>query len=176
MSVRIAVTGQPGCGKTTLVRRVVERVGSARRVGGLYTEEIRRGGVRSGFAIVDIMTGARGTLASVEGRAGPAVGTYRVSLEGITTVAIPAIEAAAAGADIIVVDEIAPMECASPAFVAAVERLLDGTKPLLFAIHGKARVPVLDRIREEFQVVTVTPANRDELVATIAERLQGAKP
>ena len=176
VSVRIAVTGQPGCGKTTLVRRVVKRLGSARRVGGIYTEEIRRGVARSGFAIVDIGTGARATLASVGGSAGPAVGKYRVSLEGIAKVAVPAIEAAAVAADIVVVDEIAPMECASPAFVAAVERLLDGTKPLLFAIHGKVRGLVLDRLRGEFQIVNVTPANRDDLVATIADQLLGDRP
>lgn len=174
--MRIAVTGQPGCGKTTLVRRVVERLGSARRVGGIYTEEIQRGVARSGFAIVDIGTGARAKLASVGGGAGPAVGKYRVSLEGIAKVAVPAIEAAAVAADIVVVDEIAPMECTSPAFVAAVERLLDGTKPLLFAIHGKMRGPVLDRLRGEFQILDVTPANRDGLVATIADRLLAGKP
>src|SRR5207244_10346469 len=40
----------PGCGKTTLVRRVVKEV--AQPAGGFYTEEIRKHRERVGFKIV----------------------------------------------------------------------------------------------------------------------------
>ena len=38
------LTGRPGCGKTTLIRRLVEGLGVS--AGGFYTEEIRRGSRR----------------------------------------------------------------------------------------------------------------------------------
>jgi len=40
------LTGRPGCGKTTLIRRLVEGLGVP--AGGFYTEEIRRAGGRAG--------------------------------------------------------------------------------------------------------------------------------
>ena len=42
------LTGLPGCGKTTAVREIAERL-AGRKVAGFYTEEIRVGGVRKGF-------------------------------------------------------------------------------------------------------------------------------
>jgi nucleoside-triphosphatase len=169
--VRIAVTGAPGCGKTTLVRRVVERIGDRLAAGGIYTEEIRSGGSRTGFEIVSIATGQRGLLARADLATGPRIGRYRVSLRGIEEIAIPAIERAAYGADLVVIDEIAPMELTSPRFADCVEALLGVPRPLLFAIHRKARGPLLARIRKEFRVHEVTPANRDELVVTVAGAL-----
>ncbi|MGE5831636.1 MAG: nucleoside-triphosphatase, partial [Methanomicrobiales archaeon] len=51
MIKNILVTGAPGCGKTTLVRRVAENL-EAIPVAGFYTEEIREKGERVGFALV----------------------------------------------------------------------------------------------------------------------------
>ena len=171
--LRIGVTGAPGCGKTTLVRRVVNLIRDRVHVGGIYTEEIRTRGTRTGFSIIDIATGKRGTLARVGLKSGPRLGRYRISLRGIEEVAIPAIENAAYQADIVVIDEIAPMECTSPRFVDCVEALLEVPKPLFFAIHRKARGVLLNRIRTTFRIYEVTEASRDELVETIAASLLG---
>ena len=40
MMKNILLTGRPGCGKTTLIKRVVEEL--ALPAGGFYTEEIRQ--------------------------------------------------------------------------------------------------------------------------------------
>jgi len=168
--LRIAVTGAPGCGKTTLIRRVVEQLKGRMSVGGIYTEELREGRERKGFAIVDIATGRRGLLAHVElGIEGaPRLGKYRINLRDIEEVAVPAIEEALRIKDLVVIDEIAPMELKSLKFVRAVEELLESPKPLLFAIHRRADHPLLERIRREFQVYEITPANRDRLPGEIA--------
>jgi len=47
-SVKILLTGPPGCGKTTAVIRIVERLDS-HKAAGFYTHEIRIDGVRKGF-------------------------------------------------------------------------------------------------------------------------------
>jgi len=167
--VRIAVTGPPGCGKTTLIRRVVEGLRSQGRmsIGGIYTEEIREGGQRKGFSIVDIATGRRGILAHIAIPSGPRVGKYRVNLKDIKEVAVPAIMEALETKDLLVIDEIAPMELASPEFVKAVEAALKSERHLLFAIQQRSVHPLVQRIRREFSVYGITPSNRDGLFREI---------
>ncbi len=60
----ILLTGLPGCGKTTVVRHVVELL-KARRLAGFYTEELREHGQRVGFAAV----GTHGQSATLGGQA-----------------------------------------------------------------------------------------------------------
>src|SRR5436189_6277630 len=52
MTKNILLTGRPGCGKTTLIKRVVEEL--ALPAGGFYTEEIRQGRERVGFKIITL--------------------------------------------------------------------------------------------------------------------------
>lgn len=46
----ILLTGMPGVGNTTIIRRVAEGL-SDRRLGGFVTEEIRHGRERVGFSL-----------------------------------------------------------------------------------------------------------------------------
>src|SRR5438876_1074480 len=74
----------------------------------------------------------RATLARVGG-AGPAVGRYRVRVDALDSVAVPAL---VAGPDVrlLVVDEIGRMECLSPRFCDAVRDALDGPIPVVGTI------------------------------------------
>jgi nucleoside-triphosphatase len=45
------LTGPPGCGKTTVIRRLVEQLGDLRQA-GFYTQEIRERGQRVGFEAI----------------------------------------------------------------------------------------------------------------------------
>ncbi|MEW5995954.1 MAG: nucleoside-triphosphatase, partial [Candidatus Zixiibacteriota bacterium] len=58
------MTGSPGSGKTSVVNLVVKNLSSRGfRAGGVYCPEIREGGVRVGFKMVDLMTGEEQLLA-----------------------------------------------------------------------------------------------------------------
>jgi len=59
----ILVTGLPGCGKTTVMCGLIERLGDLRLV-GFYTQELREHGQRVGFEAVGL-SGQRATLAHV---------------------------------------------------------------------------------------------------------------
>src|SRR2546422_404949 len=64
----LLLTGPPGSGKTTALRRAADRLRD-RRLGGFYTEEIRRRGERRGFRAVTF-DGQTWDLARVD-RPGP---------------------------------------------------------------------------------------------------------
>ncbi|WP_297495393.1 NTPase [Thermococcus sp.] len=139
--VRVFVTGPAGVGKTTLVERVareVERWGYI--VGGMITREVRRGGKRVGFRITALDTGEEGTLASLRGTShlpGVPFGKYVVHLDELERVGVSAIRRALVEADLIVIDEIGPMEYKSDEFIKAVGEVLKSEKPLLAVVHRK---------------------------------------
>jgi len=153
------VTGPPGCGKTTLVRRVVAEL--SLRAGGFYTEEIRHGGQRRGFRLLTL-DGQEAVLASVDVPGPPRVGKYGVDVAALERVGVPALEEASASADVGVVDEIGKMEMASPRFRRAVEAALDAGCCLLGSIL-LAPHPWADALkaRPEVLVVGLTPAERE---------------
>ena len=85
----VLVTGQPGCGKTTAVKTLVDELrASGASVRGFYTDEVLQGGRRVGFDIVSVPDGRRGPLAR-KGAAGPKVGQYGVDVAGFERLALP---------------------------------------------------------------------------------------
>ncbi len=165
--MRIAVTGRPGVGKTTLCLKVYEALKDKLRIGGFVTKEVREKGVRIGFKLIDLESGEEAWLAKVGHRSPFKVGKYGVILESIDRFAGKI--GGYADADLVLLDEIGPMELKSRRFVEAVERLL-GRDNLLFTIHLKSQHPLLKRIRSEFEVITLTEENRDAVAEEIVRR------
>ncbi len=168
----VLITGPPGCGKTTLIRKAVTELGVA--AAGFYTEEIRSAGRREGFALVTL-DGRRTTLASVRIRSPHRVSRYGVDLEALETVGLPALENA--DAKLLVIDEIGKMELLSPRFQEAVVRALDGATPLLASIMI-SRHPFADTVRSrpDVRIIHLTPESRDRareaVVAALREVLR----
>lgn len=159
------VTGPPGSGKTTLVMRAAEELRRrGLRVGGMVSREVRRGGVRWGFEIVDLLTGGTGVLASVEQPRGPSVGKYRVNLSDLESVGVEAIRRAVELCDVVVVDEVGPMELFSESFRQAVREALGSGKLVLGTVHFRARGGLVDEIKgsRDVVLVTLTRENREE--------------
>ncbi len=167
--MRIAITGRPGVGKTTLIEHVLERI--PLRAGGMMTKEIRKCGHRIGFSIIDIGTKEEGVLAHLHQRQGRRIGRYTVNLHDLEQIGIAAIRSAIREKELVVIDEIAPMEVSSPAFLPVVEEALASGKPLIISTHAHLDHPLVHRIRREFTLHRVKLGNRDRLVETIVASL-----
>jgi nucleoside-triphosphatase len=164
------VSGPPGSGKTTLIRTVLGQLSV--RAGGFLTEEVREGAERIAFRVT-ALDGRSGILATSRARGGPQVGRYRVDVPTFEAIGLAALEAATAGADLVVVDEIGKMELCSPRFLPALETALASAKPLLGSILH-APHPVTDAIkrRPEVELYRVSVRNRNDLAEAIAARLR----
>jgi nucleoside-triphosphatase len=167
----LLLTGLPGCGKTTVIRRVIERLGSL-RLAGFFTQEIREHGQRVGFEAVGV-GGQTATLAHVDFHGPHRVGRYGVDMGGFEAIVQQELGPGAEGAGIIVIDEIGKMECMSQTFVEAVTRVLDGAVPVLATVAAKGGGFIAQvKGRPDVEIVTVTAANRDSLPDELTRRIQ----
>lgn len=163
------LTGAPGCGKTTVIRRVVSSL--ALSATGFYTEEIRgTDGRRRGFAVVTL-DGQRGGLSDVSIKGPHRVGRYGVDLECVDRLVVPSLDPAHNN-QLIVVDEVGKMECLSQLFCDRVREVLDGPNPILgtVALGGAPFIREI-RGRGDVQLVEVTGENRDRLVGELVKIL-----
>lgn len=164
----ILLTGMPGVGKTTLIRELAKKLDRPAR--GFFTEEIRGGGRRLGFKLATL-DGREGVLAH-EKIAGPKrVSRYGVSTADLEAIGIPAITPASPN-EIIVIDEIGKMECASEAFKDAAWAVLDSPNLVLGTIARKG-VGFIARVKErpDVKLFEVTRQNHDRLVVRILHEL-----
>jgi len=166
--MNLLVTGRPGSGKTTVVERVVASLPGGAAT-GFFTREARERGTRRGFTM-QTLDGRIAVLADVRGD-GPRIGRYRVRLNELETLGVPAL-APRPGVRLIVVDEIGKMECLSQRFCDAVRQALDSPTPVLATIarQGGGFIAAV-RCRADVTIVEVTAENRDQLPATILASL-----
>ena len=165
----LLLTGPPGIGKTTAIRRVAAAL-AGRKIAGFTTEEIREKGQRVGFGL-ESFDGATAVLAHVGIASAHSVSRYGVDLGALDRFVDSALDPAA-GPEVFLVDEIGRMECLSPRFVAAIERLLDGETPVVATVAERG-AGLIERVKRWPGAVlwTLTRANRDQIPGRVREWL-----
>lgn len=168
------ITGRPGVGKTTIFMRVVEelrRVGCV--VGGIYAPEVRAGGRRVGFKVVDLHSGEWGWLARAGlSGPGPRVGRYTVIVEDVLKVGVSALEWAISNAHLVAVDEIGPMELAVPELRASIKASLRDGKLLLAVVHRRLKnsdPDIYGLVSSLGRVIEVNELNRSDILGRARE-------
>jgi nucleoside-triphosphatase len=173
--MRILLYARPGAGKSTVARRLTDRLREdGIPVTGFITEEIRERGRRLGFW-VERLGGERGVLAHVDLPGPPRVGRYGVDLAAFERVAIPALEQAGED-EVAIIDELGKMELASDAFREVLVALLDRPVPVVATVQSASHAftDALKR-RRDVETMRVTTANRDELPELLAALLRSAR-
>jgi len=169
--VKLALTGRPGIGKTTAVKRVASLLGD--RAGGFWTEEIRKDGRRWGFKVVR-SDGVECLLASVEGSSPYRVGRYLVFVDEFNRCAVPFLkELLNEKPFLVVVDEIGKMELLSSKFEELCYRILEEEGNFLVTLPLKNFHPLILEFKRRFKVIHLTLENRDEIPFKIVKLLEG---
>ena len=158
--MRVLVSGRPGVGKTTLVKRLSQRIPGC----GFYTEEVRVEGRRIGFDGVRIPSGERVVLARI-GEEPPRVGRYSVRLEGVDAL-IRWLEGCE---DIVYVDEIGPMELKHPGFADVVARAADRSRIFVGTVHRRIARRWSEKLKAE--LIWLTEENRESVFENLLRRL-----
>jgi len=170
MTQKILLTGRPGCGKTTLVKRIVKEL--TRPCGGFYTEEIRERGQRVGFKLITL-DGEEAVFADINSKTSEWLGKYGLDLAKLETVGVAAIREAVDARRLVVIDEIGPMEIRSAIFRDAVNEALDREVAVLATIFARS-LPFTDAIktRPDVTLIEVRPDNRERLVSELSDRFK----
>ncbi len=168
--MRLLLTGSPGIGKTTVIRRILKTVQGV-KCAGFYTEERRIRGQRTGFKICTL-DGEDGILASTSPGKGPKVGRYTVHVREFEELALSRIDMEKTPAELYIIDEIGRMELTSTRFRTSIIELLARPSNLLATVakRGKGFLDQI-KVRNDIELIEVTKENRDELLGTIAERI-----
>jgi nucleoside-triphosphatase len=172
MIPKILLTGRPGCGKTTVVKRVVNDL--AVPTGGFYTQEIRERGERVGFKLITL-DGKEAVFADVNFKASERVGKYGLDLAQLETVGVAAVREAVHGRRFVVIDEIGPMEIRSARFRDTVNEAFDSAEVLgILATITVRPLPFADAIktRRDVTLVEVQPRNREKLVPELLQQFK----
>ena len=165
---KLLITGLPRTGKSTLAMEVARELGL--KLAGISTPETKEAGERTGFALLDLKTGKKGTLSSKSLRSPASVGGYGVNLSDLNDIGAEALEAAAfdTSVDLIVIDEIGKMELFSKRFEEAVVACLKSNKPVLAVLHRD----YLDKFGKYGELLHLTLDNRPEIKKRLKEALR----
>jgi nucleoside-triphosphatase THEP1 len=166
MGKRILLTGRAGCGKTTLIQRVVRDL--ALPAGGFYTKEIRERGVRVGFKLITLEA-KEAVFADVNFKTSERVGKYGLDLAKLETVGVAAVREAVRTRKLVVIDEIGPMELRSAIFRDVITETFETKVPILATITARP-FPFTNAIkkRPDVRLIDVRPSNREQLVTELS--------
>ena len=181
------LTGLPGAGKTTALRRVVDALGDG-CCHGFLTEEMRNpiSAAREGFQIVwrtplaplahvDVM--CLGEAARMRQNV---VGKYVVDVAAVDTHCTDAIHCALTDPliSVLVIDEVGKMELFSQRFREAVLAAVVGPKPVVGTIMLKGGNAFIDSLKQmpNVEVWEVTADNRDRMCENVVAWVRALLP
>ena len=139
---------------------------------GLTTREIREGGARTGFMITDLSSGQEGWLAKKDVGTGPRVGSYVVVSGELERIGVSALERSMNGAaDLVIVDEIGPMEMTSTSFRDNISRILNGRKAVVATVKFGSRYPEVENTWRRSLHWEITKENRESIYRRVLRQV-----
>jgi nucleoside-triphosphatase len=172
--MKIVITGEPGIGKTTLVKKLVKALGD--RAIGFWTEEVRdpKTRKRTGFKVVST-EGKSLLFASKTFTSKHLVGSYGVNVQRFESVALPVLERAIKEKDkVVVIDEVGKMELFSKPFRELVRYIVRSpSMRAVLTIPVRDVHPLVAELRrlEGAVLIELNKENRDSLLEDLLDLL-----
>lgn len=127
--MRLLVVGEPRSGKTSWCREYIDgrrKCGSS--VGGVLSPPIEKQGQRIGFNVIDLLTGQEAPFARLSRyrsfKGGEKIGNYTISRHGVSFACRAIKRAVESRCDLVVIDEVGPLELGGKGLMPAVELAL----------------------------------------------------
>ena len=166
--VKVAISGQPGTGKTKTVLRIAKMVEEKFNIGGFTTHPIEEEGEIVGYNLKNFITQEEELSASVRWDVKPKVPGRNpestplgIRLDAVNRIATASVQKAIEESDLILVDEVGKLVSESKEFSAVLKEALKCGKPMLITMHKRSRNPLLQSIRkrDDLRTLEVTPIN-----------------
>lgn len=180
MGETILLTAEPRTGKSTAIKKIIKLIGKE-NCGGFYTEEVRENGDRIGFNCVTL-DGEVCRIADlsfdsdirVQSKTNPEL-SYGVSIENFENIALESVRQALIDKDVIVIDEIGPIQLYSKKFQELILEVVSSSKVLLGTIFYNSH-PEVDRYKNinGVNIRLLTLENRDIMTEDIASNLKNS--
>lgn len=164
--MNIFITGNPGCGKSTLIKKLLEEI-TDENISGIITPEIRVNDIRQGFKIIDLASRKEETLASVNIERGPGVSKYKVNIEGIDIIMGIFLESYI-DSEYVIIDEIGMMEFYSKKFRDTIQIVLNSNKTVIATLSKK----FVNKYLSKGQIYYLARDNFDEIYFKILSQLR----
>lgn len=165
----LLITGLPGVGKTTGIRKLCEALKDFHPA-GFYTAEIREEGIRKGFELISL-EGKRRILSHVGIKSHYRVGRYKVDVSGFEDF-LGGIPFFTPSSHMVMVDEIGKMECLSTQFDRIMKEVLDSEKWVIATIALKGAGLITEvKQRQDVKLFEITASNRDVLLSEILKEI-----
>ena len=166
----LLVTGLPGVGKTTLIKKLSEALKDFHPV-GFYTEEIRERGERKGFELISL-EGKRGLLSHKEIRSSYKVGQYKVDIKSFEEF-LDSISFFNPLTHLIIIDEIGKMECFSDQFKKLMKEILNSEKWVIATVAFKGSGLIAEvKERKDVRLLEITKGDRESLFSEILKKVE----
>jgi nucleoside-triphosphatase len=155
----IVITGMPGVGKTTMIKKLY-MIFKEFNPAGFFTSEILENGDRVGFE-VENLNGDRRVLAHINLKSKRSVGKYKVDIKGFEDF-LQSMMQKEKKTGLYIIDEICKMECESKKFSKLINDLLNSDKPVVVTTPEKG-APLINEIkkRDDVRIFELTSSNHE---------------
>jgi nucleoside-triphosphatase len=164
--MNIFITGNPRCGKSTLIQKILDEI-SDKNLSGFITPEIRENGERQGFKIIDLASRKEEILASINIKSGPGVSRYRVNIEGIDAIMDKFLESYE-NSEYVIIDEIGMMEFFSRKFRETIQIVLSSNKVVIATLSRK----FVKKYEDKGQIYFLTRVHFDEIYKKVLTQIK----
>lgn len=164
----ILISGLPGIGKTTLIKKLCMELKHRKPV-GFYTEEIKIEGQRKGFQLIGL-NGQRTLFAHILMESSYQIGRYKVDVEAFDKF-LKSIDFFGMKEGIVIIDEIGKMECLSAKFVKLIWEILGSSNTVISTIsHTDGGIKGRIKERDDVVLYKMNLDNRDKIHLDILSR------